>query len=45
MPGTQDVEGDFGIGEETIPEVVRKVRVGEKTEMMVFACPYCLPSL
>ncbi len=27
-PGTQDVEGDFGKGEETIPEVVRKVRVG-----------------
>ncbi len=27
-PGTQDVEGDFGIGEETVPEVVRKVRVG-----------------
>ena len=27
-PGTQDVEGDLGIGEETVPEVVRKVRVG-----------------
>ena len=27
-PGTQDVEGDFGKGEETVPEVVRKVRVG-----------------
>ncbi len=27
-PGTQDVEDDFGIGEETVPEVVRKVRVG-----------------
>ncbi len=27
-PGTQGVEGDFGIGEETVPEVVRKVRVG-----------------
>ncbi len=25
--GTQDVEGDFGKGEETVPEVVRKVRV------------------
>ncbi len=35
-PGTQDVEGDFGIGEETIPEVVRKVRVDEKTEMRWF---------
>jgi hypothetical protein len=27
-PGTQDVEGDLGKGEETVPEVVRKVRVG-----------------
>ncbi len=27
-PGTQEVEGDLGIGEETVPEVVRKVRVG-----------------
>jgi hypothetical protein len=27
-PWTQDVEGDFGEGEETVPEVVRKVRVG-----------------
>ena len=27
-PGTQDVEGDFGEEEETVPEVVRKVRVG-----------------
>ncbi len=26
-PGTQDVESDFGVGEETVPEVVRKVRV------------------
>ena len=27
-PWTQEVEGDFGEGEETVPEVVRKVRVG-----------------
>ncbi len=27
-PWTQEVEGDFGEGGETVPEVVRKVRVG-----------------
>ena len=26
--GTQDIEGDLGIGEEPVPEVVGKVRVG-----------------
>jgi hypothetical protein len=42
-PWTQEVEGDFGKGEETVPEVVRKVRVGggEDRDEMVFACPYC----
>jgi hypothetical protein len=37
--GTQDVQGDFGIGEETVPEVVRKVRMGGKEDRdeMVFA--------
>ncbi len=42
-PGTQDVKGDFGIGEETVPEVVGKVRVGgrEDRDEMVFACSYC----
>jgi hypothetical protein len=27
-PGTEDVEGDLGKGEESVPEVVGKVRVG-----------------
>jgi hypothetical protein len=27
-PLTHDVQGDFGIGEEPVPEVVREVRVG-----------------
>jgi hypothetical protein len=33
----------LSIGEETVPEVVRKVRVGgrEDRDEMVFACPYC----
>ncbi len=28
-PRTHDVQGDFGIGEKPVPEVVREVRVGE----------------
>ncbi len=42
-PRTYDVQGDFGIGEEPVPEVVREVRVGrgEEIDEMVFACPYC----
>jgi hypothetical protein len=35
-PRTHDVQGDFGIGEESVPEVVREVRVEEKTEMRWF---------
>ena len=27
-PETQDVESDFGVGEEPVPEIVRKIRVG-----------------
>jgi hypothetical protein len=27
-PGTEDVEGDLGKGEESVPEVVGKFRVG-----------------
>jgi hypothetical protein len=42
-PGTQDIQGDFGVGEKTVPEVVRKIRVSGKEDgdEMVFACPYC----
>ena len=42
-PRTHDVQGDFGIGEESISEVVREVRVcgGEDRDKVVFACPYC----
>ena len=42
-PWTQEVEGNFGEGEETVPEVVRKIRVGrgEDRDEMVFACSYC----
>ncbi len=42
-PRTHDVQGDFGIGEEPVPEVVREVRVGggEDRDEVVFACPYC----
>ncbi len=35
-----DVQGDFGIGEESVPEVVREVRVSGR-DKVVFACPYC----
>ncbi len=40
-PGTQDVEGDFGKGEETVPEVVRKVRVKikNKSRMLISQQP------
>jgi hypothetical protein len=43
-PGTHDIEGDFGLGEDTVPEVVRKVRVGGRGngDDVVFACPYSL---
>ena len=42
-PWTQEVEGDFGKGEETVPEVVRKVRVGgrEDRDKVIFSRPYC----
>ncbi len=42
-PRTHDVQGDFGIGEESVPEVVREVRVGGKEDRdeVVIACPYC----
>jgi hypothetical protein len=41
-PGAQDVESDFGIGEETVPEVVREIRASrEDRDEMVFVCPYC----
>ncbi len=42
-PRTHDVQGDFGIGEESIPEVVREVRLGggEDRDEVVFAFPYC----
>ncbi len=40
---THDVQGDFGIGEESVPEVLREVRVGggEYKDEVVFACSYC----
>jgi hypothetical protein len=31
-PRTHDVEGDFGIGEELVPEVVREIWVGAKQD-------------
>jgi hypothetical protein len=42
-PRTHDVQGDFGIWEESVPEVVREVRVGVRVgrDEVVFACPYC----
>ena len=27
-PRTHDVQGDFGVGKEPVPEVIREVRVG-----------------
>jgi hypothetical protein len=41
-PRTHDVQGDFGIGEEPVSEVVREVRVGggEDRDEVIFACPY-----
>jgi hypothetical protein len=43
VPRTHDVQGDFGIGEEPVPEVVREVRMGggEDRDEVIFACPYC----
>jgi hypothetical protein len=43
-PSTHDVKGDFGIGEELVPEVVREIRVGggEDRDEVIFACPYCV---
>jgi hypothetical protein len=42
-PRTHDAKGDFGIGEESVPEVVRKIRVGgrEDRDEVIFSCPYC----
>ena len=42
-PGAQNIEGDFGKGEEPVPKVVGKVRVGggEDGNKVVFARPYC----
>ncbi len=42
-PGTQDIQGGLGVGEKTVPEVVRKVGMSgrEDVDEMVFSCPYC----
>ncbi len=42
-PGAHNIEGDFGKGEEPVPKVVGKVRVGggEDGDKVVFARPYC----
>jgi hypothetical protein len=43
-PRTHDVEGDFGIGEESFPEVVREV-VGGGEDRDEVVCLSVLPSL
>ncbi len=46
-PGTQDIQGDFGVGKETVPEVVRKVRVSGREDGVRQGgfCLSVLPSL
>ncbi len=41
-PRMHDVEDDFGIGEESVPEVVREIRVGGREDRyeVIFSCPY-----
>jgi hypothetical protein len=42
VPRAHDIEGEFGMGKEAVPEVVRKVGVGggKSGDEVVFARPH-----